>query len=1376
MKIPFFRLDANFSAQELGSLDDHLWWNLDASEPVRSWRGPGNDIAPYSMPVPLTSNLESSVGLQFFLSLDVTTEIAACDIAQPAGSPGSGRVIAHGSGASGVLAFVASVESWSFELQGPDPAAAKILSADQHFAMPEGWTGFGPLEDMRPLRDLIGPGPDQALGSGRTELISQTYNSVLGRYEFSGNQETDAVLIGSRWIPTTLTFSFPTSGTFYAGQGYGGSAEPSEHVVFNAAQQAAARYAFAQISAYTNLTLVEVTETDTVHADFRLSQTDLNAVRSAYANFPSSSPQAGDMWFGRTNQPFYDTPAPGNWGQATIMHEIGHAMGLKHGHDSYTSFDLAGGGYLDHPVGGGPRYGSVALPPERDGQSWSLMTYRPAPGSLEFAGEGFNQPQTYMQDDIAALQHLYGANFATQGGDTVYSWDPLTGERVIDGVGQGAPTGNKILMTLWDGNGIDTYDLSNYSTNLDINLEPGQFSTFSSVQLANHLAYSGGNAPAAGNVANARLFQGDLRSLIENANGGTGNDFILGNQAANTLRGNDGADTLIGSVGSDTLVGGDGADVLYGDGAPVIPSGIVPTGDGVVSKLAGLGNIDLASALDVSSEFNLSANANILESTMAPHVTISGVGDGNKDYYKIVLTSGASLLLDIDNTTGGLDSFIRLLDSAGNVLLINDDSPASDGGGGSTSGLDSLIRYTTQTGGIFYIEVGQYLSSSSNAPIAAGKTYDLQISVANPPAQGSGNGDDLLEGGLGDDQLYGGAGNDTASYAHATGSVVVDLGTDVSSGADGADTLQDIENLLGSDFDDNLTGDARANVLRGGLGSDVISGAGGADQVFGDEGNDLLIAGIGGGFLDGGSGIDTVSYRDALFSVSVDLVLQTGQSADRSHDLFRIENVIGSSLSDQILGDAYDNLIEGGLGDDTLNGNAGIDTASYIHALGSVFVSLATGKGSGADGADTLIGIENLVGSDFNDTLSGDAGANSLEGGVGDDILIGGDGKDVLIGGGGNDSLNGGKKVDTASYVTAQAGVVVSLALTGVQNTQGSGLDTLFDLENLTGSQFADSLTGNDLDNLLVGADGDDVLSGGKGADTLNGGLGIDTASFASAGGGVTARLLTGKVLGGAGKDSLASIENLTGSTFKDELYGDSNDNILDGGNADDFLEGGEGNDSLIGGLGRDIASYVSALGGVSVSLSLAGPQNTLGAGVDLLSGIEDLTGSAFNDTLTGDAGANRLTGGAGLDTLTGGEGLDTLFGGNGIDQLFGDGGNDVLQGGAGADILTGGTGKDRFIYLLASDSSRTERDLITDLTATDTLDLSAIDANSLSAGDQAFVRVGSLTGVAGQYTLAYDGVSGQTLLSGDINGDGRVDLAILFSGDVTSMTSGWVL
>ena len=120
----------------------------------------------------------------------------------------------------------------------------------------------------------------------------------------------------------------------------------------------------------------------------------------------------------------------------------------------------------------------------------------------------------------------------------------------INGVGQGAPAGNKIFMTLWDGGGNDTYDFSNYTTNLTINLNPGEWTTTSSTQLANLT----GSTVAVGNIANALLYNGNVASLIENAIGGSGSDTLVGNAANNSLTGNAGNDSLDGAAGSDTAV------------------------------------------------------------------------------------------------------------------------------------------------------------------------------------------------------------------------------------------------------------------------------------------------------------------------------------------------------------------------------------------------------------------------------------------------------------------------------------------------------------------------------------------------------------------------------------------------------------------------------------------------------------------------------------------------------------------------------------------------------------------------------------------------------------------------------------------------------
>lgn len=183
---------------------------------------------------------------------------------------------------------------------------------------------------------------------------------------------------------------------------------------------------------------------------------------------------------------------------------------------------------------------------------------------------------------------------------------------------------------------------------------------------------------------------------------------------------------------------------------------------------------------------------------------------------------------------------------------------------------------------------------------------------------------------------------------------------------------------------------------------------------------------------------------------------------------------------------------------------------------------------------------------------------------------------------------------------------------------------------DLRGTQGADTLVG--------GAD-DDVIYGFEGADTLKGGGGNDV------------------------------------------LAGNEGNDVLQGGDGDDYLLGGAGNDTIDGGAGNDWAAYEDAAAGVKVDLTLNGAQNTVGAGTDKLIGIENVYGSAFNDTLIGSAAANMMVGGAGNDTVSGGKGDDTLWGSDGHDTLDGGDGDDYLVGGAGDDLIKGGAGWDWSSY-----------------------------------------------------------------------------------------------
>ncbi|HEY0436227.1 MAG TPA: calcium-binding protein, partial [Phenylobacterium sp.] len=263
----------------------------------------------------------------------------------------------------------------------------------------------------------------------------------------------------------------------------------------------------------------------------------------------------------------------------------------------------------------------------------------------------------------------------------------------------------------------------------------------------------------------------------------------------------------------------------------------------------------------------------------------------------------------------------------------------------------------------------------------------------------------------------------------------------------------------------------------------------------------------------------------------------------------------GNADPNLITGNGGNNVLAGLGGADTLDGGAGLDTASYAASAGNVYVSLAAGAAIGGDAAgDLLIGIENLTGSNLNDTLEGDSGNN---------VLIGGSGVDLL------------------TYEHATAGVAVSLAAATAQATGGAGTDTVSLFENLTGSAYGDTLTGGTAGNLLSGLAGDDSLTGGAGADTMVGGTGNDTYAVDKSSDVVTENPGEGfdVIVASVTYTLPVNVERLTltgtaingaGNGDANLITGNSGNNLLSGLGGADTLDGGAGADSLAGGLGAD--------------------------------------------------------------------------------------------------------------------------------------------------------------------------------------------------------------
>jgi Ca2+-binding RTX toxin-like protein len=483
--------------------------------------------------------------------------------------------------------------------------------------------------------------------------------------------------------------------------------------------------------------------------------------------------------------------------------------------------------------------------------------------------------------------------------------------------------------------------------------------------------------------------------------------------------------------------------------------------------------------------------------------------------------------------------------------------------------------------------------------------------------------------------------------------------------------------------------------------------------------------------------------------------------------------------------------INGTENEDNLAGTAGADT---INALGG---NDTVNAGDGNDTVNGGSGDDTLNGEGGNDTMNGDAGNDTLNGGEGDDVLRGGtpdvrtEGSDTLNGGAGNDIIiyqsnasgnnlgggseaNGGDGEDVlvADFSAFNGSINTQIQPDGMGGFKGQYSDywdenvafTSVERFEITGSNFDDSIvtgSGNDVINSGNGndtvdaGDGNDYVDAGEGNDTVDGGAGNDTLNFSSAGadiaiGGDGDDLLFfgsefggnfDSVDGGAGTDTLALVGDYTVTFDADDLVGIERLSLLAGNSVDP---------------------------GTSVFYDLTTIETNVAAGQTLFVQATSLREGEilnFNGTAETD-GSFNIRSGAGDDSLAGGALADRLNGGAGDDQLFGLGGNDTLIGGLGTDTLRGGGGKDIFRFESADDSSTAvgEEDRIVDFQkANDKIDLSAIDADETTEGNQAFTFVGEATFSNKAGELRSSRVDDKTsLVEGDTDGDGFADFAIL--------------
>jgi Ca2+-binding RTX toxin-like protein len=673
------------------------------------------------------------------------------------------------------------------------------------------------------------------------------------------------------------------------------------------------------------------------------------------------------------------------------------------------------------------------------------------------------------------------------------------------------------------------------------------------------------------------------------------------------------------------------------------------------------------------------------------------------DFYGTgVITVNSNTARDGWDSLGGGTDALNGIDARGskfNDTIIGSDEEDNwfEGGGGNDyidgrGGIDDhedTVEYLHATGGVyvnFALGTAQGIGGADN-----GVGVDTLLNVEG--VRGSDFADSLVGGGVGALSLYhveafeGRAGDDTlnggdadplsldiASYELSPSSVIVNLsdatinalGFDVAARTardgygigghpTGIDVLVNLNSATGSVFDDYLMGSSGDNWLQGLAGNDTIIGGAGIDTLICDTPDDLLDGVI----VNLATGIVTDAQGD------IDMV--SG-----------IEIVWGTFEADNITGDGNNNEFDGAEGDDTINGGGGSDTALY--ELEQAHVNLATGVAlDGFGHTDTLISIENLVGSEFDDFFKGNAAANLLEGGAGNDTLDGGGGPDTMIGGAGDDT-----------YIVNHAGDRVIEAA-------GGGNDTVITSVSMALPANVENILFTGGAGIIISGNAQaNIIGGGASNDTLSGGAGIDTVSYALANKSVTINLETGTATG-YGNDVLSGFENAIGGTKADTLIGNSGKNVLDGSGGADRMTGGIGGDTYIVDNVDDKVIETSNSTSVGALLLPGDPGPALaGAGavadtviaavtysLAKLQFVENLTLTSSAARATGNVLANKLTGNEGNNILDGKDGNDTLDGKAGSDRLLGGKGNDTLVWGEG-DTIDGGAGTDK---LKVSDS-----------------------------------------------------------------------------------------
>ncbi len=620
------------------------------------------------------------------------------------------------------------------------------------------------------------------------------------------------------------------------------------------------------------------------------------------------------------------------------------------------------------------------------------------------------------------------------------------------------------------------------------------------------------------------------------------------------------------------------------------------------------------------------------------------------------------------------------------------------------------------------------------------------------------------------DSIDGGAGNDWLDYTYTAQYVTVDMvngnavvnssPSEASTGTFAAiDRFVNIENIRTGAVADSIVGNSVANIIDAGNGNNTVNGGDGNNTILAGTGNDIIVAGInddiinagngtntissgagndsinlvvGADTINAGSGIDTVDYSTSLFARAFTAsgvnILVTGDGNTDSILMDGSNNVEVfnmTSLNDVFNGTAYAETIYAGAGNDTIKGStgaatdsnyidgqAGIDWVNYSAASSGLDITMGTAVPTTVvvgSAVDTLVNVENITATNFNDTITAATTGSLMQGLNGNDLYFAGAGNDTIL-------EENGSGVDTINYSSTTGNLVVN-AYGGVGSADGaytitgaSGTDIIN--HTIPGNaQFVEVFvlgSGNDsmianryAETISMGAGNDTVQTGSwstwlAGGDLVDGGAGNDWLdySYYNSPNTIIANLATGRVTAGGATavDTVSNFENVLGGTGNDTLVGDTNANILSGDAGNDSIIGGGGNDTIYGGTGLD--SVTTGAGDDVVYLT----NDTTGTGetwvgnwtqvrnsADVGAGNNTVYGSNDNDSIVAAGGANYINLLRGADTvMITGSGNNTVVGlgsDNVEDHVTTGSGNDYISlGGGDAPAGSGSAGTDNVI------------------------------------------------------------------------------------------------